>query len=171
MQPALIAPANAAFVGIPAKIIFILIPLVGIAVFAYIMKHRIEPLLQAAPGPTLQPLSGTHPGRHQNLARPVAPSALSAGRRAAHHRLLRILTLAARSTQLVVLGFAADFSLPGFGGAFGHFYSVLKDYAGTAVFICAVILAVRRLAFKPARYDVPERYGQDHTPRPSWCWG
>ena len=164
MQPALIAPANAAFVGIPAKIIFILIPLVGIAVFAYIMKHRIEPLLKAAPDPRLS--------RYPERIRAVIKIWLAQWR---HPRYLLagvlhiivffgFLTLAARSTQLVILGFMPDFSLPGFGGAFGHFYSVLKDYAGTAVFICAVILAVRRLAFKPARYAVPERYGRDHTP-------
>jgi ferredoxin len=73
------------------------------------------------------------------------------------------LTLAARSTQLVILGFVDHFTLPGLGGVWGHLYNVVKDYAGTAVFICIVILAVRRLAFKPARYAVPERYGRDHT--------
>ena len=54
--------------------------------------------------------------------------------------------------------------LPGFGGIFGAVYNVLKDYAGTAVFIAVVILAIRRAAFKPARYAVPEKYGKDHTP-------
>jgi Fe-S oxidoreductase len=164
MEPALIPPANAAFVGIPAKIIFILIPLVGIAVFAYIMKHRIEPLLKAAPDPRFS----RYPERVQAvikvwLAQWRHPRYLLAG---VLHIIVffGFLTLAVRSTQLVVLGFVADFSLPGFGGAVGQFYSVLKDYAGTAVFICAVILAVRRLVFKPARYAVPERYGRDHTP-------
>jgi ferredoxin len=74
------------------------------------------------------------------------------------------LILAARSTQLVVLGFVDGFTLPGFGGIFGAAYNVLKDYAGTAVFIAVAILAVRRGAFKPARYAVPEKYGKDHTP-------
>ena len=49
MQPALISPASASFLGIPAIIIYILIPLIGIGVFAHIMKRRIEPLLRAAP--------------------------------------------------------------------------------------------------------------------------
>ena len=164
MQPALISPASASFLGIPAKIIFILIPLIGIGVFAYIMKRRIEPLLKAAPDHRFN--------RYAERIRAVLKIWLAQWR---HPRYLLagvlhiivffgFLTLAARSTQLVILGFVDGFTLPGFGGAFGHFYNVVKDYAGTAVFVCAVILAVRRLAFKPARYDVPERYGKDHTP-------
>ena len=74
------------------------------------------------------------------------------------------LMLAARSTQLVVLGFVDGFTLPGFGGSFGAVYNVFKDYAGTAVFICRRHPGRAAAAFKPARYAVPERYGKDHTP-------
>jgi len=164
MQPALISPATALLLGVPAKIFYILIPLIGIGVFAYIMKRRIEPLLKAAPDQRFN--------RYAERVRAVLKIWLAQWR---HPRYLLagvlhiivffgFLTLAARSTQLVILGFVDGFTLPGFGGAFGHLYNAVKDYAGTAVFICAVILAVRRLAFKPARYDVPERYGKDHTP-------
>jgi len=164
MQPALVSPASASFLGIPAVFIYILIPLIGIGVFAYIMRRRIEPLLKAAPDHRFT--------RYPERVRAVLKIWLAQWR---HPRYLLagilhivvffgFLTLAARSTQLVILGFVDGFSLPGFGGAFGHFYSAAKDYAGTAVFGSAVILAVRRLAFKPARYDVPERYGKDHTP-------
>jgi len=164
MQPALVSPASASFLGIPAVFIYILIPLIGIGVFAYIMRRRIEPLLKAAPDHRFN--------RYPERGRAVLKIWLAQWR---HPRYLLagilhivvffgFLTLAARSTQLVILGFIDGFSLPGFGGAFGQFYSAAKDYAGTAVFGSAVILAVRRLAFKPARYDVPERYGKDHTP-------
>jgi Fe-S oxidoreductase len=164
MQPALISPASAFFLGIPAVIIYILIPLIGIGAFAYIMKRRIEPLLKAAPDPRFN--------RYAERVRVVLKIWLAQWR---HPRYLLagilhiivffgFLTLAARSTQLVILGFIDGFTLPGFSGSFGHFYGAAKDYAGTAVFVCAVVLAVRRLAFKPARYDVPERYGKDHTP-------
>jgi Fe-S oxidoreductase len=164
MQPALISPANATLLGLPAKVLFILIPLVGVAAFAYIMTQRIAPLLRAAPDHRFN--------RYPERVRAVIKVWLAQWR---HPRYLLagvlhiivffgFLTLAARSTQLVILGFVDGFTLPGFGGVFGHLYSILKDYAGTAVFICAVILAVRRLAFKPARYAVPERYGKDHTP-------
>jgi len=164
MQPALISPASAFFIGIPAVIIYILIPLIGTGVFAYIMKRRVEPLLKAAPDHRFN--------RYAERVRAVLKIWLAQWR---HPRYLLagvlhiivffgFLTLAARSTQLVILGFIDGFTLPGFSGGFGHFYNAVKDYAGTAVFVCAVFLAVRRLAFKPARYDVPERYGKDHTP-------
>lgn len=164
MQPALVSPASASFLGVPAVFIYILIPLIGIGVFAYIMRRRIEPLLKAAPDHRFN--------RYPERVRAVLKIWLAQWR---HPRYLLagilhivvffgFLTLAARSTQLVILGFIDGFTLPGFDGAFGQFYSAAKDYAGAAVFVSAVILAVRRLAFKPARYDVPERYGKDHTP-------
>jgi Fe-S oxidoreductase len=171
MQPALISPANAAVLGLPAKVLFILIPLVGVGVFAYIMKHRIAPLLKAAPDRRFN--------RYPERIRAVLTVWLAQWR---HPRYLLagvlhiivffgFLTLAARSTQLVILGFVDGFTLPGLGGALGQVYNVLKDYAGTAVFVCAVLLAVRRTAFKPERYEVPERYGKDHTPEAIFVLG
>ena len=49
MEPALISPASTVLFGIPAKLIYILIPLVGIGVFAYIIGRRLAPLLKATP--------------------------------------------------------------------------------------------------------------------------
>jgi Fe-S oxidoreductase len=164
MHPALIPPAAATWLGIPLKILFVLIPVAGVGVFAYIMRRRIEPLLKAAPDPRCDRISE----RLQSVLRiwlgqwrhPRYPLA------GALHIVVffGFLALAVRSTQLVVLGFVDGFALPGFGGAFGTFYGVIKDSAGTAVFLAAAALAVRRLAFKPARYAVPARYGKDHTP-------
>src|ERR1039457_3046177 len=53
--------------------------------------------------------------------------------------------------------------MPGFSGRVGEVYNVLKDYAATLVFFSVVIAAIRRAAFKPARYAVPAEYGKDHT--------
>jgi Fe-S oxidoreductase len=164
MHPALISPAAAVWLGIPLKYLFMLIPIVGIGVFAWIMRRRIEPLLKAAPDPRFDRI----PDRLQNvlkiwLGQWRHPRYFLAG-------VLHIvvffgfLTLAARSTQLVVLGFVDGFALPGMGGVLGTVYTVVKDYAGTAVFLAAVVLAIRRTAFKPERYEVPARYGKDHTP-------
>ncbi|MCU0559102.1 MAG: (Fe-S)-binding protein [Desulfobacterales bacterium] len=171
MEPALVSPATAVWAGIPARLIFILIPLVGIGVFAWIMRRRIAPLLRAAPDDRFQRV----PERIQAVlkvwfAQWRQPRYLLAG-------VLHIvvffgfLILAARSAQLVVLGFVDGFTLPGFGGTFGAIYHILKDYAGTAVFISVVVLAVRRAAFAPARYAVPERYGKDHTPEALFVLG
>ncbi len=145
MEPALISPASATLAGIPAKILFILIPLAGIGIFAWIMRRRIAPLLKAAPDNRFQ--------RIPERIRAVLKIWLGQWRHPRYmlagvlHIILffGFLILGARSTQLVVLGFVDGFTLPGFGGIFGAVYNVLKDYAGTAVFIC------RRHPRHPAR--------------------
>ena len=163
MQPALISPASASFLGIPLNIIYILIPLAGIGAFAYIIYKRIEPLLKAAPDDRFNRFAE----RIQSvikiwLAQWRHPRYLLAG--VVHIFLFAgFLILGARSTQLVFVGFVEGFELPGFSGTFGTFYNVLKDYAATWVLIAVAIAAVRRGLFKPARYAVPPQYGRDHT--------
>ena len=163
MEPALISPASASFLGIPGKIIFILIPLAGIALFGYIIFRRMAPLLKAAPDDRFN--------RFGQRIKSVVKIWLGQWR---HPRYMLIgvvhififagfLILGARSTQLVFLGVVNDFVLPGFGGVFGSFYSILKDYAATWVLIACIIAGVRRWFFKPARYAVPTQYGHDHT--------
>jgi Fe-S oxidoreductase len=163
MEPALISPASASILGIPAKIIYILIPLVGIGIFAFIMARRLKPLLKAAPDYRFDRI----PERIRSvlriwLAQWRHPRYMLAG--VVHIFLFAgFLILGARSTQLIFLGFVDGFRLPGFDSAFGSFYNVLKDYAATWVLIAVVVAAVRRGVFKPARYNVPPRYGKDHT--------
>lgn len=165
------SPATATIAGLPALVLFILIPLVGLACFAWIVSKRVKPLLVAAPDNRLQQI----PQRvflvlKIWLAQWRQPRYFLAG-------VLHIvvffgfLILAARSTQMVVAGFVNGFVIPGFTGAFGTFYNVVKDVAATAVFIAVVILAVRRAFFKPARYAVPEKYGKDHTPEALFVLG
>ena len=163
MQPALISPASGTILGIPAYIIYILIPLAGVGIFAYIIFKRLAPLLKAAPDPRFNRIGE----RIQSvlkiwLAQWRHPRYMLAG--VVHIFLFAgFLILGARSTQLVFIGFADGFTLPGFGGGFGDFYNVLKDYAATWVLIAVSIAAVRRGIFKPARYAVPPQYGRDHT--------
>ena len=163
MQPALISLASASFLGIPLNIIYILIPLAGIGIFAYIIYKRIEPLLKAAPDHRFNRFAE----RIQSvikiwLAQWRHPRYLLAG--VVHIFLFAgFLILGARSTQLVFVGFVEGFELPGFSGSFGAFYNVLKDFAATWVLIAVAIAAVRRSLFKPARYAVPPQYGRDHT--------
>jgi Fe-S oxidoreductase len=158
------SPATAALVGMPLQWLFVLIPVVGLACFAWIMGRRVLPLLKAAPDPRF----GQIPLRTLLvlklwLAQWRQPRYMLAG-------VLHIvvffgfLILAARSTQMVVLGFVDGFTIPGFGGALGSIYNVVKDIASTAVLVAVVILAIRRAFFKPARYAVPEKLGKDHTP-------
>ena len=163
MEPALISPATATILGMPAKIIYILIPLVGVGIFGYIIYRRLTPLLNAAPDERFDRI----PERIRSvikiwLGQWRHPRYMLAG--VVHIFLFAgFLILGARSTQLVFLGFIDGFQLPGFGGAFGDFYHVLKDYAATWVLVAVIIAAYRRLIVKPDRYAVPPRYGRDHT--------
>lgn len=163
MEPVLTSPAAASVMGIPAIIFSILIPVVGTAVFAYIMVRRITPLVKAAPDDRFCCIA-QRIGLVLKiwLAQWRQPRYMLAG-------ILHILIFAGfiilglRSTQLVIMGFSENFVLPGFGGAVGRLYGTLKDYAATWVLIACVIAAIRRGIFKPQRYAVPPRYGKDHT--------
>jgi Fe-S oxidoreductase len=163
MEHTFISPADASVFGIPTVIFSVLIPLLGIVIFAYIMNKRIAPLLKAAPDHRLNRI----PERIQQilkiwLAQYRQPRYKFAG-------ILHIiiffgfLTLAIRSTSLVMMGIFPGFVFPGLGGSLGHIYAVCKDYAATLVLIACIIAAIRRGIFKPARYAVPEKYGHDHT--------
>ena len=53
--------------------------------------------------------------------------------------------------------------MPGLSGSAGHVYDVVRDYATTVVFLCMVVLIIRRAVFQPARYAVPAKYGKGHA--------
>ncbi len=161
----------ATLAGLPARVLFVLIPLVGLAWFAWIMWCRIVPLLRAAPDPRF----GDIPGRILTtlkvwLGQWRHPRYMLAG---VLHIVLffGFLILAARSAQLVILGFAPGFTWPFFRGGLGTAYNLLKDYAATAVFVVVAILAARRAFFKIPRYAVPAKYGKDHTPEALFVLG
>jgi len=163
MELALISPAKATLFGIPTVVFSLLIPLIGIGLFIYIMIRRFAPLSNAAPDNRFDRI----PERILQLlkiwlAQYRQPRYMLAG---VLHIIIffgfRVLSI--RSASLVIIGFVDGFTPPGFGGALGHGYAMLKDYAATLVLIACVIAAVRRGIFKPARYAVPEKYGHDHT--------
>ena len=165
------SPATATLFGMPAWVLFALIPFVGLACFAWIIARRAVPLRRGAPDPRFERV----PERILLvvkiwLAQWRQPRYMLAG-------VLHIvvffgfLILAARSMQMVVLGFVPGFVLPGLGGALGAVYNVVKDLAATAVLVAVVILAVRRAYFRPARYAVPEKLGKDHTPEALFVLG
>jgi len=163
MQTMIISPANATFLGIPTIVFSLLIPLIGIAVFSYIMAMRRMPLVNAAPDSRFD----RTPDRLFNilkiwLGQYRHPRYMLAG---VVHIIIffGFLILSFRACSLVVIGFSEHFVVPGFSGTFGQIYNVLKDYAATAVLIGCGIAAYRRIIVKPARYAVPAKYGKDHT--------
>ena len=163
MENALIAPAKYFFLFMPTVIFSILIPLMGVAVFAYIMAIRMAPLVKAAPDSRADRI----PQRIYNvvkvwLGQYRQPRYMLAG--VVHIVIFAgFLILSIRSCSLVVMGIFENFVMPGFGGLLGDMYNFLKDYAATAVLIACAIAAFRRAVVKPARYAVPTKYGKDHT--------
>lgn len=163
MDVALIPPANAGFLSIPASVIYTAIPLVGIAIFIYMIYIRLKPLLSAAPD---------HRSNHlkERLGQLVKiwlfqkrhPRYMLAG---VLHILLfaGFLILGLRSLELIFVGLIPNFTLPGLGGTLGHVYGIIRTYAATWVLAVALIAIVRRGIIQPARYAVPEKYGKAHT--------
>ncbi len=163
VKEALTPPAGASLMGLPGWLFSVLIPVVGVAIFTYIMAKRIAPLILAAPDHRFDRL----PERIVRvlkiwLAQWKQPRYMVAG---VLHILIfaGFVILSIRSTSLVMIGISPDFALPGFGGLLGTVYNVFKDYAATMVLLACVIAAIRRGIFKPERYAVPEKYGKDHT--------
>ena len=147
----------------PERLLFALIPVVGVVLFGYIVAKRLAPMLRAQRDFRFdQPL--VRIGRILKfwLAQWKQPRYMLAG-------VLHIvvfagfLALLVSSASLVMLGFSEHFVVPGFSGNVGGFYNVVKDYAATLVFLAVVVAAIRRSVFKPARYAVPAKYGKDHT--------
>lgn len=162
MEP-LVAPANYSILGIPTVFFSVIIPIVGIGLWTYIMAKRIAPLVKARPDSRFD----RWPERIWKvlkiwLIQWRQPRYMMAG--VIHIAIFfGFLTLALRSTSLVIIGIVPDFVLPGMGGIVGDIYNIAKDYAATIVFIACFVAAVRRGVFRPERYDVPAKYGHDHT--------
>ncbi|BBO71264.1 hypothetical protein DSCA_51940 [Desulfosarcina alkanivorans] len=163
MENVLIAPAKYFFLFIPTVVFSILIPLLGVAMFAYIMAIRMAPLVKAAPDNRFDHI----PQRIYHvlkiwLGQYRQPRYMVAG--VVHIMIFAgFLILSVRSCSLVIIGISENFVMPGFGGVVGHVYNFLKDYAATVVLIACAIAAWRRAVVKPERYAVPAKYGKDHT--------
>ncbi len=157
------SPAQATYWFVPGRILFAIVPLLGLACFVFIVAKRVAPLLRAAPDSRFDRV-GLRLSTTLKfwLAQWKQPRYLLAG---VLHILIfaGFLVLSVRSTSLVVLGVSEHFTMPGFSGGLGELYNVAKDYAATLVLLAAVVAAVRRAVFKPARYAVPAEYGKDHT--------
>ena len=161
MEPALISPANASVFGIPAVILWIVIPVAGLGFLLFILRKRMIPLFSAQSDP-----------RTDNVKERLIRTFLYP-----HHRMPRYLLvsfihitimsgfiiISLRWIELAVIGVWDGFVIPGLGGVFGNIYTNVKDLVASLVLIMSVFALIRRGVFKPARYDVPSRYGNDRS--------
>jgi Fe-S oxidoreductase len=157
------SPSESTYWLVTGRVLFLIIPFLGLGLFTYIVSRRLVPLLQAAPDLRLN-----HPAARLKrvlkfwLGQWKQPRYAVAG---ALHIIIfaGFLILAIRSLSLIMLGVSDRFVMPGFSGTLGRIYNVIKDYTATLVFLAVAMGAVRRGIFKPARYAVPAKYGKDHT--------
>jgi Fe-S oxidoreductase len=163
MEPVIIPPASYTILGIPLLLLYIIIPIIGIALFTFIIAQRLQPLIKAAPDNRFDQLGLRLFNMFKYaVAQYKQPRYMLAG-------VLHIVIFAGfcilsiRSITLVIVGIKSGYTLPLFDTWIGTIYNVLKDIAATAVLIAVVVAAIRRGVYKPERYKVPEKYGKDHT--------
>ena len=153
------SPAESTYWLIQGRILFLVIHLLGLACFSYIAAKRLRPLLRGQADFRFdRPVQRLGKVFQFWLAQWRHPRYPAAG---IIHILVfaGFLLLATRAFSLI-LGFSDNF----FGATVvGHIYEMVREYATTIVFACMVVLAIRRLVFKPARYAVPAKYGKSHT--------
>ena len=163
MDAVLIPPAKTMFLTTPGSVVYALIPVIGIAIFAYMIYTRLKPMLRAAPDDRWGELGARVPQLLKIwLLQYRHPRYMVAG--VLHIFLFAgFLILGLRSTEMALIGIWPDLTLPGMDGGFGHAYGILRSYAATWILIVALIAMVRRAVVQPARYAVPAKYGKAHT--------
>ncbi len=162
MVEALQTPAQAAYWLITGRLLFLIINLLGLACFSYIVAKRLTPLLRGERDVRFdRPLIRLGKLAQFWLGQWKHPRYRTAG---IIHILIfaGFILLATRAFSLLILGISENFVVPGSSGEAGHIYEMITDYAATIVFACMLIAAVRRIVFKPARYEVPATYGKGH---------
>ena len=147
---------------VPAQGLFLFLHFLGLACFAYIVVRRLGPLLRAErdlrfdrPWARLSKVFKFWLGQWKH------PRYKTAG---ILHILIfaGFLLLAMRAFTVLMIGVSTNFAMPGLRGEAGHIYEMMTDYAATIVLLCMVFAIVRRLVFKPARYEVPAKFGRAH---------
>ncbi len=142
--------------------LFLFLHVLGIACFAYIVARRLAPLLRAERDPRFdRPSARLGKVFKFWLGQRKHPRYKTAG---TLHILIfaGFILLAMRAFTVLIVGVSPNFVMPGLSGEAGHIYEVATDYAATVVFLCMVFAIVRRAVFKPARYEVPAKFGKAH---------
>ena len=148
---------------VTGRLLFLIIHVLGVACFAYIVARRLAPLFQAQRDPRFdRPWARLGKVLKFWLGQWKHPRYKTAG--TLHIFIFAsFILLAARAFAVLFAGMSENFATPGSSGWAGHTYEVVTDYAATVVFLCMIFAIVRRLVFKPARYEVPARYGKSHS--------
>jgi Fe-S oxidoreductase len=144
------------------RTLFLIIHFLGITCFAYIVAKRLVPLRRAERDLRFdRPLTRIRTVLKYWFGQWKHPRYRTAG--IIHICIFAgFILLVLRAFTVLLVGVSEDFVMPGLSGSAGHAYNLITDYAATVVFLCMIIAIVRRLVFKPARYEVPARFGKSH---------
>ena len=153
------SPAQAPEWPVTSGSLFLTIHIAGILCFAYIAAKRLRPLVRAEGDSRFD-----HPliraGRVFKfwLGQWKHPRYKFAG---TLHILFfaGFILLVVRTFSVLIAGVNQNIVIPGLSG---HLYQIITDYAATVVFLCMVVAMVRRIVFRPVRYEVPAKYGKGH---------
>jgi Fe-S oxidoreductase len=140
--------AQATFWLVSGRNLFLFLDCLALAFFAYVVVRHLKPLLAAQSDPRFdRPLARLRNVLQYFLAQWRHPRYRFAG---AFHLLFffGFLILASHAGAVLVMGVSDRFIGAGAGG----WYDTVRAYASTVVLICMIVLSVRRLAFRPARY-------------------
>jgi Fe-S oxidoreductase len=148
---------------VTGRSLFLLIHVLGVAIFFYIVAKRMVPLVRGERDFRFdQPLVRLGRVLKFWLGQWKQPRYKLAG--TLHIFIFAgFILLAVRAFSVLIVGVSQNFVMPGLSGSAGPIYNIITDYAATIVFLCMVIAGIRRLVFKPARYAVPAGYGKAHT--------
>lgn len=146
----------------PGRTLFLLVQVLGVLAFGYIVARRLIPLIRAQRDIRFdRPLARLGNVFKYWLGQWKHPRYGGAG---TLHILIfaGFILLALRAFTVLIVGVSYGFVMPGLSGQTGRAYDLATDYAATVVFLCMVVAIVRRCVFKPARYEVPPRFGKAH---------
>jgi Fe-S oxidoreductase len=147
----------------PWRDVFLVTHVLGLLCFAYIVAKRMSPLLRGQPDSRFdRPWIRFERILKYWFGQWKHPRYRTAG--IIHIFIFAgFLTLAIRAFALLILGFNENLVIPGLSGTLGHLYEATTDYAATIVLVAVIVAGIRRVVFKPARYEVPEKFGKAHT--------
>jgi Fe-S oxidoreductase len=144
------------------RVLFLMIHALGLAGFGYIVARRLVPLMHAERDPRFdRPLARLKNVVKFGLAQWKHPRYRTAG--TLHIVIFSgFILLALRAFTVLIEGVSYGFAMPGLSGKLGSLYEFVTDYAATVVLLCMIVAIVRRTVFKPARYEVPAKFGKAH---------
>jgi Fe-S oxidoreductase len=152
------SPDHAMYFGIQGRVLFLVLYILGMACFGWIVARRLIPIIRAKPdvrfdrpwlrlGMVFRYWFGQWRHPRYRVAGTI-------------HILIfaGFLILAYRAVALLLAGISVNY-----GPHEGGLYQTVTEYAATAVFVAVSGAALRRILYRPARYQAPAKFGKGRS--------